>query len=237
MTYKLYNDDCFNILPTLNDGSIDLCLTDLPYGTIQSSEWDKKLDFNQIWANLGRIMKPESVVIFFGSQPFTSEVILSNVQKFQCQWIWNKKLAGNGPFAKYQPLKIHEDVIIFQMGKVRYFPIKTKGKARNKGGGSNSSYQTNGMFKDYNDTYYPKSIIDFSVAASRKTKKLHVAEKPIDLLEYFINTYSIEGENVLDFTMGVGSTGVACVNTSRSFVGIEIDKQFYDIVEGRINNV
>ena len=158
---------------------------------------------------------------------------MSNIKDYKYDWIWNKKLAGNGILAKKQPLKIHEIISVFN--SKRYYPQMTKGKFRKKMGLKESEITGGDTFCNYteNDDYYPISIQEFSLAGVR-TGRLHPTQKPVPLLEYLIKTYTNEGETVLDNTMGSGSTGVACINTNRKFIGIEMDEKYYDISCKRI---
>ena len=238
---NLYNDDCLKVLPTLADKSIDLILTDLPYGTT-ACKWDVIIPFDIMWREVNRIIKPNSAIIFFGSDPFSSSLIASNIQNFKHKWIWNKKQSGSFANAKYGPLKITEDVIVFSKGKVSYNPIMRKGKLRKKGGyqadkyneiQSGLSYKNN--YSYISDEYYPINILEFSNA--NKKGRLHPTQKPVALLEYLIKTYSNENNFVLDFTMGSGSCGVASINLNRNFIGIELDKNYFNIAEKRILEV
>lgn len=237
---QLFNDDCLKVLPTIPDKSIDLILTDPPYGTTDC-KWDNVIPFEPMWEELKRIIKDNGCIALFGSEPFSSHLRLSNIKWFKYDWIWNKKLAGNGILAKHQPLKIHEIVSIFSFKKHNYYPLKTKGLLRkklpnnlkkseiNNGNGIKKTKET------FNDLYYPKTIIDFTLANLRKGR-LHPTQKPVSLLEYLIKTYTNENDTVLDFTMGSGSTGVACKNTNRDFIGIELDQEYFKIAKQRIES-
>jgi len=187
-----------------------------------------------LWKEYNRIIKDRGCIALFGSEPFSSALRMSNIKNYRYDWIWNKKLAGNGILAKQQPLKIHEIVSIFN-SKI-YYPIKTKGKFRKKmklktseiNGGKGFCLETE------NDQYYPVSIQEYGIGNLR-TNRSHPTEKPVALLEYLIKTYTLENETVLDNTMGSGSTGVACVNTNRNFIGIEKEETYFNIAEKRIN--
>ena len=231
---QLYNGDCLELMKNIPDGSVDLVLTDPPYGTT-ACKWDSVIPFEPMWEQLNRIIKPNGAICLFGSEPFSSALRMSNIKHFKYDWIWNKKLAGNGILAKKQPLKIHEIVSVFHSGI--YIPQMTKGKYRKKmTGGIKESEITGGnaVVDEYsNDLYYPKSILEYGIGNMRKGR-LHPTQKPIDLLEYLIRTYTNDGETVLDFTMGSGSTGVACVNTNRRFIGIELDEGYFNIAKKRI---
>ena len=236
--YKLYNGDCLEIMDRLIEEGVkvDCILTDPPYGTT-ACKWDTIIPFEGMWERLNKLIKPNGAIVLFGSEPFSSALRMSNIKNYKYDWVWNKKLAGNGILAKRQPLKIHEIVSVFN-SKV-YYPQMTKGKMRkkltnnlkiseiNNGDGIKCAKET------YNDEYYPVSIQEFTLANLRKGR-LHPTQKPTDLLEYLIKTYTNENELVLDFTMGSGSTGVACMNTNRKFIGIELDNNYFDIASKRI---
>jgi len=236
---KIIQGDCLVEMPKIPDKSIDMILCDLPYGTTACS-WDTIIPFEPLWEQYKRIIKDKGAIVLTASQPFTSALVMSNIKMFKYQWVWNKKLAGNGILAKIQPLKIHEDVLIFSKGKCKYFPEMTKGILRkkltsnlkvseiNNGDGVKKCQET------YNDTYYPTSIIDFSLAGLRKGR-LHPTQKPVALFEYLIKTYTNESETVLDNCMGSGTTGVVCKNLNRNFIGIELDPEYFKIAEKRIN--
>lgn len=234
---KLYKGDCLEIMKEIPDKSIDMILCDLPYGTT-SCKWDIIIPFDLLWEQYNRIIKKDGPILLFGSEPFSSKLRMSNIEKYKYDWIWNKKLAGNGILAKKQPLKIHEIVSVFN-SKI-YIPQMTKGKLRkkmtrnpkvseiNNGDGIKRTKET------FNDEYYPTSIQEFTLANLRKGR-LHPTQKPVELLEYLIKTYTNENEIVLDNCMGSGSTGVACVNINRKFVGIEKEEKYFEIAKERIN--
>ena len=230
--------DCLERMKEIPDESIDMILCDLPYGTT-ACKWDTIIPFEPLWEQYKRIIKDNGAIVLFGSQPFTSVLVMSNLKWFKYEWVWNKKLAGNGILAKIQPLKIHENIIVFSNGKLRYNPQMTKGRLRKKmfnGVGKTEILQTLSECKEtFNDEYYPVSIQDFSIAGSR-INRLHPTQKPVPLLEYLIRTYTNENDLVLDNTMGSGSTGVACVNTNRKFIGIELNEKYYDISCKRITD-
>jgi DNA modification methylase len=231
----LLHGDCLELMKEIPDKSVDLILTDPPYGTT-ACKWDSVIPFEPMWEQLSRIIKPNGAICLFGSEPFSSALRMSNIKNFKYDWIWNKKLAGNGILAKKQPLKIHEIVSVFNSGI--YIPQMTKGKYRKKmTGGIKESEITGGnaVVDEYsNDLYYPKTILEYGIGNMRKGR-LHPTQKPIALLEYLIKTYTNEGEKVLDFTMGSGTTGVACVNTNRNFIGIELDDEYFEIAKRRIS--
>lgn len=190
-----------------------------------------------MWEQLKRIIKPNGAIVLFGSQPFTSALIMSNVKMFKYCWIWDKAKAANFASVKHQPLKVHEDVCVFS-GVGNYKPQMRKGANRQKGGYSVSREAAvmAGAPKKINDDYYPKSILDFSVAGN-KDSRLHPTQKPVALMEYLIKTYTNEGETVLDFTAGSGTTGIAAINTNRNAILIEREPEYCEIIKRRIDEV
>ena len=242
----IYNDDCMKVLKELPDNSVDLVLTDPPYGTT-SIEWDKLLNFDEVWTELKRIMKPKTNALFFGSQPFSSFVVTSNIDWFKYELIWNKNKCGSPGLSKYRPNKIHENILVFanESGAV-YNPIMEEGdpyvRKSEKGYGSGKNTHGYGFgnkksFGSKNDgTRYPKSILHASRNFSAQ-QTVHPTQKPTNLLNWLIMTYSNPGDIVLDFTMGSGSTGVSAKLTGRKFIGVEIDKGYFDISRERIELV
>lgn len=230
---ELWHGDCLELMKQIPDGSIDAIITDPPYGTT-ACKWDSVIPLEPMWQQLNRIIKFNGAILLFGSEPFSSALRISNIKKFKYDWIWNKKLAGNGILAKKQPLKIHEIVSVFNSNI--YFPQKTKGKLRKKMGLKASEITGGNGFANetFNDEYYPVSIQEFSLAGLR-TGRLHPTQKPVALIEYLIKTYTKENETVLDFTMGSGTTGVACKNLNRNFIGIEKDAKYFQVAMERIN--
>ena len=234
---RLINADCIEAMKDLPDGSVDMVLADPPYGTT-ACKWDSVIPFAPMWEQLKRIIKPNGAIVLFGSQPFTSALIMSNPKMFKHEWVWNKKQMGNFANAKYMPLRIKEDIIVFSNGKVNYYPQMRKGKMRKKGGGTKQTETMSKFIKPehftINDDYYPVNILDLFPNCSNKKGRLHPTQKPVALMEYLIKTYTNEGETVLDFTMGSGSTGVAAINTGRDFIGIERDANYFEIAKQRI---
>ena len=231
---ELIQGDCLEKMKDIPDRSIDMILCDLPYGTT-ACKWDTIIPFEPLWEQYKRIIKDNGAIVLTASQPFTSALVMSNIKMFKYCWVWNKAKAANYVNAKKQPLKIHEDIAVFCKGN-NYNPQKTIGKFRKKGG-----YTVNREVAvaqnptvSFNDTYYPKSILNFSVAGN-KDSTLHPTQKPVALFEYLIKTYTNEGDLVLDNCMGSGTTGAACVNLNRDFIGIEKDENYFKIAEQRIN--
>lgn len=234
---QLWNEDCENTMQKIETATIDLILQDPPYGTT-GNDWDKKPFLAKIWVEWERILKDDGVIVMTASQPFTSELIMSRVGFFKHCWVWNKKLAGNGILANQQPLKIHEDVVVFAKGKCKYNPIKHKGVYRAKGGISDKHGTFNGAESKivFNDDYHPTSIIEFSGAGMRNDR-IHPTEKPIDLMRYLIKTYSNEGDIVFDGYSGSGTTAAACIKEKRHFIGSELNKEYYDLSVKRLTEM
>lgn len=240
---NLLHGDCLELMKTIPDKSIDMVLTDPPYGTT-ACKWDVVIPFEPMWEQLKRITKDNGAICLFGSEPFSSHLRLSNLKMFKYDWIWEKSKGGFAN-AKIMPLKRHEIVSVFYI-KSNYFPVKTKreGKIRDR---RNEGYikkmkgvkHENAVIKQeyaFSDDYdpslsYPSSVIYFK---SSREGYLHPTQKPVDLLEYLVKTYTLENETVLDFTMGSGSTGVACKNLNRKFIGIEKDDKYFEISKTRI---
>ena len=231
--YNLILGDCLEEMQNIPDKSIDMILCDLPYGTTQC-KWDSIIPFDSLWEQYNRVIVDNGAIVLFGSEPFSSMCRTSNIKQYKYDWVWDKKQAGNVLNAKRQPLKTFENIMVFNTKT--YYPIMRKGKLRKKGG-LNKQPEITGKVKldytTYNDEYYPTAILEFSNA--NKRNKLHPTQKPVELLEYLIKTYTNEGETVLDNCMGSGSTGVACVNTGRNFIGIELDEKYFYIAKDRID--
>ena len=239
MTIQLFNGDCLEIMNKLiADGvKVDAVITDPPYGTT-ACKWDSVIPFDEMWKRLKALRKDNTPIVLFGSEPFSTYLRMSNIKEFKYDWIWNKFKAGNIFLANYQPMKIHEIISVFGKDNITYNPIKEirdKIKiSKNYGtgatmGGNYEKEEKVYIYKDKN----PVSIIEISNA--RQKGKSHPTQKPLDLMEYLVKTYTNEGDTVLDFTMGSGTTGVACKNLNRNFIGIELDKKYFDIAEKRIN--
>lgn len=229
---ELMHGNCLELMKSIPDSSIDAIITDPPYGTT-ACKWDSVIPFDLMWEQLNRIIKPNGAIVLFGSEPFSSALRMSNIKNYKYDWIWDKKKAGNFQLVSKQPLKPFEIISVFN--KHNYYPIMTKGVFRKKGG-----YHTihevstvSGLDAKKNDLYYPKSILEFT-KSNNIDSKLHPTQKPVLLMEYLIKTYTNDNETVLDFTMGSGSTGVACVNTNRRFIGIEQDDNYFEIAKTRI---
>jgi site-specific DNA-methyltransferase (adenine-specific) len=234
---QLFNDDCLKVLPTLADNSIDLILTDPPYGTT-GCKWDSIIPFEPMWKELKRIIKDNSAIALFGNEPFSSALRMSNIKNYKYDWKWDKVIGSGFQIAKYRPMMRSEDICIFgTRSKLNYYPIKIKRDKPIKGYATNNSLSSplskaDKKLRTYIDKN-PTNILEY-----RKIVKctIHPTQKPVALMEYLIKTYTKEGETVLDFTMGSGTTGVACKNLNRKFIGIEMDKNYFDIAKKRIED-
>lgn len=228
----LQNGDCLELMRELPDASVDMILCDLPYGTTKN-KWDSVIPFDELWAEYRRIAKPKAPIVLTASQPFATDLIQSNRSDFRYELIWDKTKGGNFMLAKKQPMKSHENVLVFYRQQPTYNPqMEVRGKARKKGGGKASDNFGVIPSVSYNNEYYPTSIMVHSTG-SRKDHT-HPTQKPLSLMEYLVRTYSNEGDTVLDNCMGSGTTGVACVNTGRSFIGMELDPTYFEIARNRI---
>ncbi len=228
---ELIQGDCLELMKEIPDKSIDMILCDLPYGTT-ACKWDIVIPFEPLWEQYERIIKDDGAIVLTASQPFTTTLINSNIKHFRYSWTWEKEQGVNFLMAKKQPLKVHEDVCVFSKRQTVYNPQMSEGKPYISGKGD--SGEVTGRVKKIQTknkgTRYPRSIIQF-----KRETGLHPTQKPVALLEYLIKTYTLEGETVLDNCMGSGSTGVACKNLNRNFIGIELDPEYFKIAEKRIN--
>lgn len=225
--------DCLELMKDIPDGSIDMILCDLPYG-VTHNKWDTTIDIDMLWSQYYRITKPNAAIVLHCMQPFTTQLISSNMKDFRYCWVWNKHQISGFLNSKKRPLVQHEDVAVFYRKQPTYNPQMRKGKLRRKGrtnGSASTNYNGFKLLAVVNDDYYPTSILDFALL---RYKDGHPTQKPVELLEYLINTYTNKGDTVLDNCMGSGSTGVACVNTGRNFIGFELDKQYFDNAQKRI---
>ena len=240
---KLIQGDCLEKMKDIPAGSVDMVMADPPYGTT-ACKWDSIIPLDPMWEQLKRVIKPNGAIVMTASQPFTTTLIASNMKMFKYCWVWEKEQGTGQLNAKIMPLKSHEDVCVFAGGTIKavtYNPVMTEAKpySRNdKGKVNNVKEKVYGKSDGYSTTNvttrYPKTIQKFNMA---KQKGGHPTQKPVALMEYLIKTYTNERETVLDFTMGSGTTGVACVNLGRSFIGIEKDPEYFKIAEARIAHV
>lgn len=239
---KLYKGDCLDIMKNISDKSIDLILCDLPYGTISCS-WDVIIPFDKLWEHYNRIISPSGNIVLFASQPFTTDLITSNRKNFKYCLVWEKNVPTGMTYSKYRPMKYHEDVCVFNSGNSIYNPIKKERVGEGKScynyehyAGNSNHTKVEKIKKRYDpDFVNPSSILKFDVVPNR-SGKLHPTQKPVELLEYLIETFSNEDSVILDNCMGSGSTGVACSNLNRNFIGIEKETEYFDIAKSRIEN-
>ena len=238
--YKLMFGDCLERMKSIPDGSVDLILTDPPYQTTQN-KWDSIIPFEPMWEQLKRIVKPSGACVLFSAQPFTTNLIYSNMKCFKYSMVWKKSKCGSPLTAKYKPLTKHEDINVFSLHKktLKYYPQMSEGKpykrkfTENKV--NNMGFGIKGVETDNNGTRHPTTILDYP-QQWRRQDQVHPTQKPVELMEFLIKSFSMENETVLDFTMGSCSTGVACLNTNRKFLGIEMDANYYEIACDRMNN-
>jgi site-specific DNA-methyltransferase (adenine-specific) len=237
----LLHGDCLDLMGTLEPGSVDMILADLPYGTT-ACKWDTVIPFEPLWAHYKRIIKKNGAIVLTASQPFTSALVMSNPGWFKYAWVWEKSCPTRFFDAEFQPLKQHEDIVVFSSGaitwagrarRMSYYPqgVQRCNRMRRRGS-AGENYQRSKGFAFQRGENYPRSIIKASRDGS-----VHSTQKPVALMEYLIRTYTNEGETVLDNTMGSGTTGVACVQTNRLFIGIEQDEGYFNITKARIAKV
>jgi len=236
---KLYNEDCLIAMDRMiaEGVKVDAIITDPPYGTT-ACKWDSVIPFDEMWLRLNKLIKPNGAIVLFGSEPFSSALRMSNIKNYKYDWVYQKSQATNFLNAKKQPLRNHELVSIFYKKQCTYCPQKTKGKKYSCKSGStkelsvtrDSNITKGGHITINEGDRYPLTITKKYNAEVGK----HPTQKPVALMEYLIKTYTNENETVLDFTMGSGTTGVACVNTNRNFIGIELDETYFNIAKERI---
>ena len=236
------------MMKDIPDKYIDMILCDLPYGTTACS-WDEIIPLDLMWLQYKRIIKSKGVIVLFCSEPFTSKLIMSNIEWFKYRWTWNKIKTSNHLNSRKQPLRMIEDIAVFYINQPIYNPILRNREKKNirdpkkeYGKGNNKTYgetKQNYLFNSGREIPlekgYPLDLLEFSQLGSFGNKRLHPTQKPVALMEYLIKTYTNENETVLDFTMGSGSTGVAAKNLNRKFIGIELNKEYFDIAKKRIN--
>lgn len=235
----LLQGDCLELMNRIPDSSIDMVLSDLPYGTTRC-RWDAPINLQELWEQYRRVVKENGAIALFSAQPFTTELIGSNKAMYRYEWIWRKTQPSGFMNAKKMPLRAHENIEIFYRKPPTYNPQMTHGHQR-KTATAYGTRESDGSScygrEERNYTYdstdrYPVDVLQYSTGD--KSKRLHPTQKPVDLLEYLVKTYTNPGETVLDNCMGAGSTGVACLNTGREFVGIELDPEYYQIAKERI---
>lgn len=230
---QLHLGDCLDVMKGIPEGSIDAIITDLPYG-VTACKWDSIIPFEPMWDCVKRLIKPRGAVVLFGSQPFTSALVMSNPKWFKHEWVWVKERGVGFQIAKYRPMMQTENISVFSTGSVNYYPQMTPLKNA-KIEKFASSKSDSSPIANVNSGYrlvthrYPKNVLEF-----RRERGLHPTQKPVDLLAYLIRTYTMPGETVLDFTMGSGSTGVAALQEGRNFIGIEKDEGYFKIAQERL---
>ncbi len=234
---QLFHGDCLEVMKKIANKSVDMILCDLPYGTT-ACKWDVIIPFDKLWEQYERIIKDNGALVLFGAEPFSSKLRLSNIKNYKYDWIWDKVKGTGFLNAKHQPMRNHELISVFYKEQCTYNPQKTYGHKMKKSYRS-KELQTD-VYGEMKNNYlyesterYPRSIQVFST--DTQNSSLHPTQKPVALLGYLIETYTNEGEKVLDNCMGSGSTGVAAKNLNRKFIGIELEKKYFDIAEKRIN--
>jgi site-specific DNA-methyltransferase (adenine-specific) len=242
---KLYLGDCLEVMPTLPANSVDLVVCDPPYGTT-SIKWDEVLDFGQMWECYERIVKPKGIIVLFGSQPFSAQLICSKLKWFRYELVWNKNKCGSPGLAKKRPMKVHENILIFskeaggvynpQMEVGEPYARKSKNPEGYVGKKNDHGYGLKPVKAFTNEgTRYPKSILNISRDFSAQ-QQVHPTQKPVPLMEWLIKTYSNEGDTVLDNCMGSGPVGIAAEKLNREFIGIESDPEYFEVAKSRIES-
>ena len=231
----LYLGDCLHESLKIPNHTVDAIICDPPYGTT-SCKWDTVIPFDLMWDMIYRVLKPNGTVLLFGTEPFSSMLRLSNIKNYKYDLIWKKSKCGSPLTAKYRPLSKHENISVFCSTKTKYNPQMSEGKPYRRkytpSKSNNHGFGISGVETDNKGTRYPQTILDFP-QKWRRQDQVHPTQKPVELLEYLVRTYTDEGETILDFTMGSGSTGIACLKNNRNFIGIESDKGYYDIAVKR----
>lgn len=245
-TCKLFLGDCLEVMKNIPDKFVHLILCDLPYGTT-ACKWDSVIPFEPLWEHYKRLIKDDGAIVLFGNEPFSSSLRLSEPKLYRYDWKWNKLRGYNFQQANYAPMRNYEDICVFSKrpaiynkgGSCRYFPIKTDTHIIHKSGTPTKTETlrdgASTLLKPLNKVhagFYPKAIIEFP----KDKENFHPTQKPVSLLEYLIQTYTKKNEVVMDNCMGSGSTGVACSNTNRKFIGIELDEKYFKIAKERIEN-
>jgi len=229
---ELIHGDCLEVMRGISDGSVDMVMADPPYGTT-ACKWDSIIPLEPMWGQLKRVIKKNGAIVLTASQPFTTTLISSNMDDFKYCWVWDKKLPTGFLDVNRRPLRRTEDVVVFLQHTGTYNPIMRTGKMRQKGNsGPSDCYGKFNKVSSFNDQYYPTNII--SISNANQSAKVHSTQKPVALMEYLIKTYTNEGDTVLDFCMGSGTTMKACQNLNRDFIGIEKDAEYFKIAQERI---
>ena len=231
--------DCLEVMKQIESNSIDAIITDPPYGTT-ACKWDSVIDFDLMWEQLNRIIKPNGAIVLFGSEPFSSALRMSNIKNYKYDWIFKKTIPSNPLLSKKQILKYHEVISVFYKKQPTFYPQKIQRKEENKRKNKKASYNQRGVFGNTKmtagdgekDWVFEGSVVNIK----SRDRGLHPTQKPIELMEKLIKTYTNENETVLDFTMGSGTTMVACQNTNRNGIGIEMDENYFNIAKQRIED-
>ena len=238
--FNIFNEDCLTGMSKIPDGSVDLIITDLPYG-ITDCAFDRRLPFEPLWEQFHRVTKINAAICLFAAGKFLIELAASNLKEYRYKWVWRKNLGTGFLNAKKMPLRAHEDILVFYRKLPKYNPQFTQGKPYTYGTNTKSpNYQVSRKYRGnvFRNTMlerrYPRDELLFNVPQT-EIKTVHAQQKPVALLEYLIRTYSDAGETVLDATMGSGSTGVAAINTGRNFIGFETEEKYFEIAKDRIN--
>lgn len=240
----VHEGDCLELMREIPDGSVDMILCDLPYGTT-AAKWDSIIPIEPLWEQYLRIVKDNGAIVLTAIEPFASTLRMNDIKKYRHEWIWDKEAAGNFIQAKNHPLRVHENVLVFSKNKVNYYPILTDAKPENIRPLGASKQKSDFMGKvsqgEFKDKYnpkkrYPKSIITYNARTKEcnSVNRLHPTQKPVALFEYLIRTYTNEGDVVLDNCIGSGTTAVAAINTGRQFIGIEKEPEYVEIANERI---
>ncbi len=246
-TCQIIHGDCLEVMPGLEDQSVDMILTDLPY-QITSCHWDRMIDLDLLWAQYKRLIKQHGAIVLTASQPFTSKLVMSNLAMFKYEWIWHKTVASDFLNANRRPMRDHESVLVFANGQTIYNPIMRVGKVHERGGSSSGSSRGSdnyGKFDDklyHSNEYYPRTVFQVKVDKDRNVSRQHrpnkeqrhPTQKPVALFEYLIRTYTEPGDLILDSCLGSGTTAVAALNTGRRVIGIEKEAEYIEIAKRRV---
>ena len=253
MGFKIYNRDCLEVMYDLIDDGVkvDMILTDLPYGTT-ACRWDSVIPFDEMWTRIRQLSYDSTPILLFGTEPFSSFLRTSNIREYRYDWIWHKNTSASFATAKKMPMKYHENISVFYRKLPTYNPqfqeYSDSMKKRFKQGEKvnrdrqlehstnhiNGGLSLEGSIVDFRRGKYPESVKFFKSVRTSRGNRVHPSQKPVELLEYMIKTYTNAGDSVLDFTMGSGSTGVACMNLNRNFIGIELEEQYFLIAKKRL---
>ena len=233
--YEIHKGDCLEVMDKLIEQGVkvDAIITDPPYGTT-ACKWDSVIPFDEMWKRLNKLIKDNGAIVLFGSEPFSSHLRISNTKNYKYDWIWKKEIGSGHLNAKKQPLRDSESISVFYRKQCLYNPQFTSGiPYKAFSGKAAENYRKYNRVETVNSGYrYPKTVLEFKT----QREGYHPTQKPVGLLEYLIKTYTNEGELVLDFTMGSGSTGAACINTDRKFIGIELDDKYFEIAKNRLKD-